>query len=493
MEILDVLDNAEKLQMKIIRYVWVHGGEVLLKDISKDLVISSVSLNKYFEEIIEASENIDSNIVWSIKDRKVVFTAPVELNLKHFYFYYLSNSLNYQIIMYMIRYEGVTMTKVYDSLSISESSLFRRLKDVNLFLEQFNIKIKNGKFEGEELNIRHFLFEFYWHVVPIDMYDRQMTDELISLFIDNLSEVIKLPIEGTNYYMMYLWLYICKERTKFHSESYLEKSGYDLLKEDDFYQKVDEASYDFSKRYKTPYYETDVLFLYGFLVSNYIFEEYQFETDHYLFTQKNYFQEVVELNKDTFNIINQYFNLNDMSDDIKWRIHYILFQTHFKLIYLNSSIVYYGEENFVKEEKNNSNRHLRHIALQMIEHHQNKYDLCISNSFKDILFWRYMTLLKVISTDTQPVLRVGLKLHMNYLVKMGIKHVLEESLLDDFNMEIEEAKERTFYDLLIIDNKKDIIKFEYMECYVMGTIVSEYYLNQLKGLLIHLVDDMIKI
>ncbi|MGO3838596.1 MAG: hypothetical protein ACTJHZ_09535 [Vagococcus sp.] len=170
-----------------------------------------------------------------------------------------------------------------------------------------------------------------------------------------------------------------------------------------------------------------------------------------------------------------------------------MFQTHFKLIYLNSSIVYYGEENFVKEEKNNSNRHLRHIALQMIEHHQNKYDLCISNSFKDILFWRYMTLLKVISTDTQPVLRVGLKLHMNYLVKMGIKHVLEESLLDDFNMEIEEAKERTFYDLLIIDNKKDIIKFEYMECYVMGTIVSEYDLNQLKGLLIHLVDDMIKI
>ena len=69
-------------------------------------------------------------------------------------------------------FEGSTLTGEFfvspvflsNELLISESTLFRKIKELNQVLKEFEISIWQGKLVGEESQIRYFYFQFYWYL-----------------------------------------------------------------------------------------------------------------------------------------------------------------------------------------------------------------------------------------------------------------------------------------------------------------------------------------
>ena len=69
----------------------------------------------------------------------------------------IQDSVKYRLILLFLEQKNYMIFELAELLLLSESTLFRKIKELNKLLLEFDIQIKNNKLIGEESQIRYFL------------------------------------------------------------------------------------------------------------------------------------------------------------------------------------------------------------------------------------------------------------------------------------------------------------------------------------------------
>lgn len=109
-------------------------------------------INDHFKEF---------HIETSIHGIRLNFTQGKNLDL--FYQYLLQHSTHYQILEYIFLYEGLSLAQLSDKFSISSSTLYRYIKEINtkLIRHDFQIESSSLSLEGNEEKIRLYYYLYF--------------------------------------------------------------------------------------------------------------------------------------------------------------------------------------------------------------------------------------------------------------------------------------------------------------------------------------------
>ncbi|WP_164509898.1 helix-turn-helix domain-containing protein [Lacticaseibacillus porcinae] len=172
---------------------------VLSRPYVKDVTITdlAVMLNSKYQPTYNVfQELLDDLVDLSGVSRENVRTAmlagvDLPLSLDAYRAYLVQNSLVYRIVDYVIKSPSPSPSQFCDQEFVSRSTISRKLKPLNDLLKQFGLKLKLAKFafDGDEINIRYFLFTMYWWAYrgtqwPFATVDReQLEDEFAAITI----------------------------------------------------------------------------------------------------------------------------------------------------------------------------------------------------------------------------------------------------------------------------------------------------------------------
>lgn len=485
LNILDLLDKPEMTQVHIVQQLLDNGGEMNVKELEKQVKVSSASLNKYLNQMNEQLEELGEEVSLEFDKKKVYLKIPYHFNLQHILIHYLNQSINCKIIMYLSKHDGFSIPRLCHELIISEATLFRRLKDINHLIAEFEIQIKNAKFIGDELQIRYFLFEFYNHTLPIDVINYHPLDPSIILLIENLSKELKLPIEEKNMYHLYLWLLISKRRELFGLT--LEINQQDIYRKligERFTKAIEATNQELSSSVSPIQTETDLICLYIFFISTYIYEQ-PLSKDQYMYFFKNdFFRDIINLSENTLETIGKHFNLNYLSEELLWYIECNLFQLHFRLIHFNSYMSYFESSYLISKRMDDS---ISTIVNHVIYEHLSLFSLNLSPAVYDHIFLNYRFILQIIESECIKSISVGLANQVNYLAQQDILKKLETTFSKEFNVSFEIADRTKCYDLLVTDIFLTDTTYQYKEIYVINEILNAYDENMIREILIKLI------
>ena len=159
--------------------------------------ISKYKISKYLEEIVDEFSDIDIVVNISVEPGNIIVTKGLDnLILKKIRLYYLENSLNFQILESIFYEVTQSDEKLSKKLIIGRNQLYKRIREVNKFLDDVNLRIDNLKIVGAEQDIRSTFFslydEFYTGLkLPFNDDISKLVNKFVSGF--SLMEKVNLP------------------------------------------------------------------------------------------------------------------------------------------------------------------------------------------------------------------------------------------------------------------------------------------------------------
>lgn len=184
-------------QIKIIEYIVKESKPVNINDLCEKLTLNKRLLQKDIERI---NTNFGSEIFKINQDANNVYlnfyegkcTACIQPRI-------FDCSIELQLIEFIFFNNNCSSEEVCSFLHISNASLYRKIADLNQFLEaehSFSIKTSPFRLEGAEVNIRHFMAQlisekynkYEWPFCSID-------EDYLSSFIVECLKIFKVPLD----------------------------------------------------------------------------------------------------------------------------------------------------------------------------------------------------------------------------------------------------------------------------------------------------------
>ncbi|MCD8506232.1 MAG: helix-turn-helix domain-containing protein [Alkalibacterium thalassium] len=164
MKIEHFLEKNEVREITIFNQLVLNGGTLSYGKMLDQLGVSKASLENDLSSIAIRIEGFDQKVQLHYDGQTIGLSMSDDLSLQQIYRLYLDQSIKLQIITFLFKHQEFSITQLTQKLAISESSLFRKIKELNSHLKEFGIKIRNGQMQGEELQIRYFYFQFYCYI-----------------------------------------------------------------------------------------------------------------------------------------------------------------------------------------------------------------------------------------------------------------------------------------------------------------------------------------
>jgi len=277
MKIEDFLEKSEVRELKLIRQLILDGGETNYSDMVNFLDISKPSLNKDLETISLRFKADDVRAQINFDGQKIHLHIDAYYSFEEIYQLYLSDSIKASIIRYLYRHQSFSVVQLAHKLAISESSLFRKINELNQYLEEFKIKIRNGRLQGEELQIRYFYYQFYWLTADSSSSKPKEKDGQITRLIQGFENVLDISFETEAKRRIAIWFQISKRRIKIENKVYKKlKKRMGPYLEDPFYHEIRTIVLRYTSRYSIEFDEEETMLHFVFLLAFPILSENDF-------------------------------------------------------------------------------------------------------------------------------------------------------------------------------------------------------------------------
>ena len=260
MKIEALLERKEQLQILILRNLVLQGGTASINGLREHVQLSKTSFDQYLEDIELIGRMMGKKVEVQRNEYQALLVLDEDVSLEKILLFLLQESLKFKMLVYLLEHQQVSIVRLATAFNISESSVFRKIKELNQLLEEFGLQIKNGQLYGEELQIRYFYYELFQYI-PEDQRP---------LFLQNTPEK-----------QIACWLGITKKRLL------NEKSTYETLKEkkllyqsDRLYQAIDPIIVMHLSRTAAELNVYETMMFYSFFVSFSIVDEeifYQYD------------------------------------------------------------------------------------------------------------------------------------------------------------------------------------------------------------------------
>jgi len=155
-----LLKTNELRQLELIEYLYDRCNWTPLAEIAEALNYSERTLKT---DISTLKSSLDSLIIDSSSlGIRLIFKQ--NSNLKSFYQMIFEQSTTFNLLEYLITRENMNTDDILDALSISLSTLYRLIKEINYVLDKnFHIQINQTDYQllGTEKDIRYFYYVYF--------------------------------------------------------------------------------------------------------------------------------------------------------------------------------------------------------------------------------------------------------------------------------------------------------------------------------------------
>lgn len=222
-----LLDASSSRRLQLVEVLLSDDTWWTIDELSRQLMCSARTIRA---DIQYYNNNMISEIIIETsKQRGIKLTTSSDFQKEKVYQRAMENSMNFQIIKKLFELDIPSIEDLAELLYTSISSIIRSLKQINGFLEEYDLWIQSKpvKIRGSEKQIRYFYSVFLWdyYSAAFDEFQHpflEVANKYVYLLQENAKEPVYSPLTQ---HKTALWLVICLERIR---KGYIIEENFEL-------------------------------------------------------------------------------------------------------------------------------------------------------------------------------------------------------------------------------------------------------------------------
>ncbi|STP28224.1 Mga helix-turn-helix domain [Enterococcus durans] len=501
MDIFDFLENNEKKQIQLIKLLLEKGKlGCSMNQLRSSLNMSPKSLNTLCEKTEKLLQEYDANAKIVVKEfysnKRIILLPSISLDFSKIYRRYLKESKYFQILILLLEHGKCKIGELTEELYMSEASLFRHLKNLNLLLKEFSVQIKNGTIVGSETQIRYLHYNLIINAYSYDELQSYANLYPIKTFMALFDGKQNLRISAIGKIRLSIWLEISLNRFLFgeRSEILFDRSEIKRLKDNLLYHELKNWIFGVLSQYAVQFDEFEVYNIYIFMCSMEIVdlenEDLTAVNTYLSLTVK----EINEANAIFIQHIGRYYPRVEKSISNKnyIRIKYVITQLHQKICYFYGAFYLFSGDSITRITNDDIYTRIRRLSIEQVVATLKCLNIDVTESQREIMSRKYFDLIVQIHDDNINKLQIGVRLFEDWSIVSGIISRMRAMLEQQYNMKLEYAYENKKYDLILTNSYLSLKRMNYNKYYILPNMDTTYDLENIKALLDEIYEERFK-
>lgn len=443
-----LLEKKEQLQLELLKQLISEKNPPTLSQLGEQIRLSRPSLELYLEDLQD----------WG----KVHQCFQMIRNANHIYARlstgktfdkilgaFVKESIKYNLLCALLEKQALTITSLSAHLMISESTLFRKIKELNILLKPFDLVIKNNQMNGEESQIRYFYY-LLWQTLhpnfrPSFLSPSKQSQQVVNL----LEETLRVRFSPSSQAKINCWLRVADQRKMVESrKNQLAQKQKSFYQDNHLYQLLDSVFYQsiYEDKVSKENYETIIFF--EFLISFYILSR----EDYYRFyVSQSQKIPVVLLDIAIRERALKHYQTHRLAIEEEKSFSYQLSQVNNRFYFFKGTLSRYQKVQLMDYEKNMMDQNLQHLLKKLLEIAQSYFPQ--QNGFNDLEFG-YTNMLLLLEVLFTRQVTIAYDLSEDPSFHIPLEQLLKSQLRSIENISIEPFNPDKSYDLLV-SNQRD--------------------------------------
>ena len=475
MKIEQLLEKKEQLQVLILRDMVLHGGTVGTNQLRERVNLSKTSFDQYIAEIPMIGMMMGKKVAIKRNEFQVTLELAEDVSLEKIILFLVQQSLKFNLLVYLLEHHQASIVRLATAFNISESSVFRKIKELNQLLQEFSLQIKNGQLYGEELQVRYFYYVLFQFISESQrpLFLQQTPDK--APLILGLERALETTFSQESASKIACWLGITRKRLLSEKTTFATlKEKKILYQKDRLYQALDPVISLYLSRTAAEISGYEPLMFYSFFVSFAVLSEEHFY--QYDLTRSKKLPTAV---LDTYIRETMLWHYRPRKLKIKEEkaVGYQLAQIDNEFYFFRGVMTIYEPEHLLQQQKKMLGRSLSQLLERLKETTLTQLPAKQGEEAAlSYLMIQYANILMMIDFYIAKSVTIGIDIETLPIYRVAFQQFLLRELKGISGIEIENRRPGKKYDLVITFNQED----PHQNYYYLSEFASSYDIARLK-------------
>lgn len=475
MKIEQLLEKKEQLQVLILRDMVLHGGTVGTNQLREQVNLSKTSFDQYIAEIPMIGRMMGKKVAIKRNEFQVTLELAEDVSLEKIILFLVQQSLKFNLLVYLLEHHQASIVRLATAFNISESSVFRKIKELNQLLHEFSLQIKNGQLYGEELQVRYFYYVLFQFISESQrpLFLQQTPDK--APLILGLERALETTFSQESASKIACWLGITRKRLLSEKTTFATlKEKKILYQKDRLYQALDPVISLYLSRTAAEISGYEPLMFYSFFVSFAVLSEEHFY--QYDLTRSKKLPTAV---LDTYIRETMLWHYRPRKLKIKEEkaVGYQLAQIDNEFYFFRGVMMIYEPEHLLQQQKKMLGRSLSQLLERLKETTLTQLPAKQGEEAAlSYLMIQYANILMMIDFYIAKSVTIGIDIETLPIYRVAFQQFLLRELKGISGIEIENRRPGKKYDLVITFNQED----PHQNYYYLSEFASSYDIARLK-------------
>ena len=475
MKIEQLLEKKEQLQVLILRDMVLHGGTVGTNQLREQVNLSKTSFDQYIAEIPMIGMMMGKKVAIKRNEFQVTLELAEDVSLEKIILFLVQQSLKFNLLVYLLEHHQASIVRLATAFNISESSVFRKIKELNQLLQEFSLQIKNGQLYGEELQVRYFYYVLFQFISESQrpLFLQQTPDK--APLILGLERALETTFSQESASKIACWLGITRKRLLSEKTTFATlKEKKILYQKDRLYQALDPVISLYLSRTAAEISGYEPLMFYSFFVSFAVLSEEHFY--QYDLTRSKKLPTAV---LDTYIRETMLWHYRPRKLKIKEEkaVGYQLAQIDNEFYFFRGVKMIYEPEHLLQQQKKMLGRSLSQLLERLKETTLTQLPAKQGEEAAlSYLMIQYANILMMIDFYIAKSVTIGIDIETLPIYRVAFQQFLLRELKGISGIEIENRRPGKKYDLVITFNQEDL----HQNYYYLSEFASSYDIARLK-------------
>lgn len=475
MKIEQLLEKKEQLQVLILRDMVLHGGTVGTNQLREQVNLSKTSFDQYIAEIPMIGRMMGKKVAIKRNEFQVTLELAEDVSLEKIILFLVQQSLKFNLLVYLLEHHQASIVRLATAFNISESSVFRKIKELNQLLQEFSLQIKNGQLYGEELQVRYFYYVLFQFISESQrpLFLQQTPDK--APLILGLERALETTFSQESASKIACWLGITRKRLLSEKTTFATlKEKKILYQKDRLYQALDPVISLYLSRTAAEISGYEPLMFYSFFVSFAVLSEEHFY--QYDLTRSKKLPTAV---LDTYIRETMLWHYRPRKLKIKEEkaVGYQLAQIDNEFYFFRGVMMIYEPEHLLQQQKKMLGRSLSQLLERLKETTLTQLPAKQGEEAAlSYLMIQYANILIMIDFYIAKSVTIGIDIETLPIYRVAFQQFLLRELKGISGIEIENRRPGKKYDLVITFNQED----PHQNYYYLSEFASSYDIARLK-------------
>ena len=475
MKIEQLLEKKEQLQVLILRDMVLHGGTVGTNQLREQVNLSKTSFDQYIAEIPMIGRMRGKKVAIKRNEFQVTLELAEDVSLEKIILFLVQQSLKFNLLVYLLEHHQASIVRLATAFNISESSVFRKIKELNQLLQEFSLQIKNGQLYGEELQVRYFYYVLFQFISESQrpLFLQQTPDK--APLILGLERALETTFSQESASKIACWLGITRKRLLSEKTTFATlKEKKILYQKDRLYQALDPVISLYLSRTAAEISGYEPLMFYSFFVSFAVLSEEHFY--QYDLTRSKKLPTAV---LDTYIRETMLWHYRPRKLKIKEEkaVGYQLAQIDNEFYFFRGVMMIYEPEHLLQQQKKMLGRSLSQLLERLKETTLTQLPAKQGEEAAlSYLMIQYANILMMIDFYIAKSVTIGIDIETLPIYRVAFQQFLLRELKGISGIEIENRRPGKKYDLVITFNQED----PHQNYYYLSEFASSYDIARLK-------------